>query len=506
MFCSMRPLRVGAFFVLVACFLAPLVAHAYLSSFSRFMADEYCFAAAAKSKGIFPAAHYWYATWTGRFSADLVDSVIGFVGPCVAPYVATVALAVWLLVLIIVIYQFTCPRDPGRFWSASLIATLILFSTLEVAPAVTQSIYWGQGLRSVIPPLILGLMFVALAQRVSMAGKTPQNILSGAVVGGLLTFAAGGFSETYLCLQTSLLAVVLIAGLVTGAPRFRTHLFPVIVAGLCGSILSGILVVLAPGNTFRQAFYPPPPHLIDLTRIAAWSMLEFLARIPLAPTNVATVLGALVLSMLVGAKQISSHNPGTTTHAQVTNAKALLWIPPITAIALFSCFVPAAYGTSSSPPGRTLIIPYFCLVCALSAGGYIRGLASHQVGPTKARDWKSIARRLLIWPICFLLGLNAVRATYETVRLKPVFAKYASYWDETHRTILAAKLKGAASVTVPLVRNWAGLQDPGPADSVNWVNNCFNDYYGVDVSIRYTLEVPRDTIVREMRKQRMDLP
>jgi hypothetical protein len=481
----MRPLRVGAFFVLVACFLAPLVAHAYLSSFSRFMADEYCFAAAAKSKGIFPAAHHWYATWTGRFSADLVDSAMGFVGPCVTPYGTPSILTAWLLVLIIVVYQFTCSRNPGRFWLATLMASLILFSTLEVAPTVTQSIYWGQGMRSVVPPLILGLIFVALAQRARVAGDNGNVVPPYAVAGGLLTFAAGGFSETYLSMQTSLLAVLLIVQLASGASGSKSRLFSIIVAGLCGSVLAGSLVVLAPGNAFRQAYYPPSPHLFATMRIAVQSTIEFLLYPLFFPTKVAALLGVLFVSALVGARQLSADNGGMTTDGQTRTAKRLLWIvPPVTFITLLSCFVPAAYGTSGSPPGRTLIIPHFCLVCGLSVWGYLRGVAFDQVGAMAARGWRNSARHVLVWPICFLLALNALLVTYDMMKFRPILSAYASYWDDTHRTILAAKSKAAASVAVQLRGNWAGLQSPGLDDSTNWVNRCVDDYYDIHVTFR----------------------
>ena len=59
-------------FVLLGLFCAPLVTHIYLGSYSRFIADDFCSAAIARSRGIIRGAHFWYLVWNGRFSANFL--------------------------------------------------------------------------------------------------------------------------------------------------------------------------------------------------------------------------------------------------------------------------------------------------------------------------------------------------------------------------------------------------------------------------------------------------
>ena len=66
-------------------FCAPLVIHIYLGSYSRFIADDFCSSAIARSQGIFRGTFYWYINWNGRFSANFLDSLFGYLGPAATP-------------------------------------------------------------------------------------------------------------------------------------------------------------------------------------------------------------------------------------------------------------------------------------------------------------------------------------------------------------------------------------------------------------------------------------
>src|ERR1041385_9185452 len=67
--------------LLAGAFILALVAHAYLGSFSRYMADDYTMSTMARARGLFSAQVYWYLHWTGRFSFNFVASLLGLIGP-----------------------------------------------------------------------------------------------------------------------------------------------------------------------------------------------------------------------------------------------------------------------------------------------------------------------------------------------------------------------------------------------------------------------------------------
>src|ERR1043166_3999188 len=155
--------RRGFLLLLLALFCAPLLAHICLGSYSRFIADDFCSSAIARSQGIIRGAFYWYINWNGRFSANLLDSLFGYLGPSATPYATGLIVMVWFIVLAVTVFQVIPARDEHevQLLQSCILATMILFAVLDVIPFIGQSHYWGQGMRSVVPPLILGTAYVA---------------------------------------------------------------------------------------------------------------------------------------------------------------------------------------------------------------------------------------------------------------------------------------------------------------------------------------------------------
>ena len=136
-------LTLGLITLLVTSFLG-LANHVYLGGFSRFMADDYCSAAEADKQGIFRAAWYWYITWTGRYSANLLDAIFGKLGPNLTPAVTFLVLITWLVVLTIAVF-LVLPKKENKehILISTTLATTILFLTLTLTPNVRQSLYWS---------------------------------------------------------------------------------------------------------------------------------------------------------------------------------------------------------------------------------------------------------------------------------------------------------------------------------------------------------------------------
>src|SRR5512142_2120663 len=93
---------------------AVLGMHAYLGTYSRFMADDYCSASESLRLGILRAAWFWYRTWTGRYSANVLDATFGALGPGVTPVVTALVLALWLAALFAAIGLIMQPRGTRR--------------------------------------------------------------------------------------------------------------------------------------------------------------------------------------------------------------------------------------------------------------------------------------------------------------------------------------------------------------------------------------------------------
>ena len=120
--------------LLLALFCAPLVIHVYLGSYSRFIADDFCSSAVARSQGIFRGSLFWYLNWNGRYSANLLDSLFGYIGPAATPFATGLVVTAWLIVLAIAVRQLK--RD-AQNW---IIAAMVLFAVLRSRLLVTC---WG---------------------------------------------------------------------------------------------------------------------------------------------------------------------------------------------------------------------------------------------------------------------------------------------------------------------------------------------------------------------------
>ena len=445
-----------------------LATHSLLGLFSRFAADDYCTAARARAMGIIGAAVYNYNTWSGRYSADLLDSAAGFLGPAVTPFLPGVAVACWLLAL-------TCllmPVSPGLGRMAAFAyglagAAIILASVLYLAPDIPQSLYWGQGMRSVIPPLVLATAWCGLFIRSSL---NPNRL--AVALACVLPFIAGGFSETYVALQTFLLGVVYL--FLYFAPyglRLTRTMRSMLLGALVGSCASLILVVIAPGNAVRQALFPPPPDLMRLASIAFDSMLAFLAFAAGGAAEIIVLFSVAGYFLLSGLRNSIAGLNEADSKAKISISLVLLFAIGSIA-ALYVCFLPSAYGRSARPPARSLMIPSYVLICATASGAYAVG-----------RFLRGKLRSYVVAVTWLIACLGAFVMTIEVRHLAGTIGncvRYAREWDSADAFVRQMRARKCRSVVLYTVPNQFGLDDAG-ADPSFWVNGCVSEYYGVDV-------------------------
>jgi hypothetical protein len=249
------------------------------------------------------------------------------------------------------------------------------------------------------------------------------------------------------------------------------------VAGLLGSIMALLTVMLAPGNQYRQEYYPPPPGLEELLKISLNSTGNYLKDIFISKRHLLTMAGLLSLCGMLGAGFLTDQEARKRVEKR---AWILLWLPLTGLVLQFACFVPSAYGMSSPPPDRTMIIPVFVLVCTSAAWGYLVGqLIFNLALPQNAKRITSI------WILAtgltmFFLVVSIAWNSYKLMEIQSTLREYASDWDRTDQLIRSARSEGQGKITIEKIRNGIGLEDIGP-DSNTWVNQCVSDYYDIPV-------------------------
>ena len=281
----------------------------------------------------------------------------------------------------------------------------------------------------------------------------------------------GGLNETFAALELSGLVLAVVLALSEGPLRGRSPSSPfLLVAGAVGAGLALLLVISAPGNAFRQAFYPPPPGLPAMLSISAASFLAFLGQIVGQPREVDSntrrgwrggVYGAASVRPLV-------RNPGLRR-----------WFL-LSALAFHFCaFLPAAYGLSDAPPERTLMIPAHLLVATIMLSSFVAASRIASGRPRrsvedKSGGWNPGSRRCIVDSCGRLCRTDGSLPAAPRMRLTPTTGMISN------AQILRARAMGADQILIEPMDNWAGLNEPNDNPKF-WVNVCYRQYYGIEV-------------------------
>ncbi len=328
-----------------------------------------------------------------------------------------------------------------------LLAELVVFATVNGAHDIAQSLYWQAGLLTYIAPL---------------------------------TFAAGGFSESFALMQVGGLALAAAA-----CYRHRTAAgvraaLPPLVVSLAAALSALCVVILAPGNTMRQEYFLPPPGLL---RLAGLSLFYSAAFVPytvyLSPLNsfLAAALPAWLSSRLVAEGRVNRLTPGETARRLALSAA--------TGIALITLSVlPAVYGMSQNLPARARIIPQFIFVCIAAYWGYLAGAAFLGHPRTYAERGNGLAAVGLAAVGCLLLSPPAA-AVLRVGRLIPLARESADTWERIDGEVRAAKERGEADMVVDTLDDvearFGGVAGALKLerDPAHWRNRCMARYYEV---------------------------
>src|ERR1043165_8797022 len=88
------------FFAVLIFIFASLLLYAYLGTFTRYMADDYCTAAALKNNGFWGTQTYWWQNWSGRYSFTFVVSFVELLGLAIVPILPALVIFLWLFSIV----------------------------------------------------------------------------------------------------------------------------------------------------------------------------------------------------------------------------------------------------------------------------------------------------------------------------------------------------------------------------------------------------------------------
>lgn len=452
-------------FPLVAFPVMGLATYAYVGSFTRMLADDFCSIYFADRLGLFRSIWYWYLNWSGRYTAFAADWLIlrSTLGPYRLHYIVPTTILLWLIFVTFAIHLHLQKRYESALPHSLALAGIFLFVVLVLTPHIPQSLFWWNGMRSYALPLVV-LTFYILLFHLNVEHWRINPPISYSL-GFILFFLSGGVGETMAVAQTAF--ILFMIGLYTMKFLERPGKgLIVLYYSLAGAVCSLIVVVLSPGNALRQALLPPPPDIASLASISLQAYGSFIADLFREPARISGLMGAILAAIWIG----GHYRDITAVRSRLIAASILGGV-----VISFACFPPGVFGYSAPPPPRTMIIPVFFLVAGVLCAGFIMG---SRLSERYASRW--LGSTALIVSIAFLIGFSSVATVRRLYGERHVYIEFAGKWDRVDAQILQARADNLEFVNIPAMDNWAGLERP--TDNENyWPTLCYSSHYGIQV-------------------------
>jgi hypothetical protein len=462
---------IGVFTVGIA-----LLAYAYLGTFARYFADDYCLSGMLFQMGFWKAQVNLYTTWSPDFVRMFFISASELFGHSfirVWPMLTIVAFTLSSIWMFQEINKALKLNLSG--WIIVLLAELMVLFTLIGAPNQFQILYWRIGLVSYTVPMVF---FPLLAGTILYyARKTsPERIpFVGMLVCALVAFVGGGFAETYVTLQTSMIGLALLFVLI-GVKNQKRRMWIVLLSGaLVGSLLSMLVIVIAPGNAIRIALMPARPGLFSLVYMSVTNAFLFIYTY--LKVNSFLLIILISITMLVAYIHFAV-NKNMLYLRPTSLAQTILLAPVVSLILVIAVCIPSAYAESSMPDGRVLVEAVFILVLLIMVEGFFIGAS---IGQLHQLSSEPVPLHLALFTVILMLGffMYPLYDSYKTYRGIPEYRALSISWDKRDAAIRAARQRGDSNVQVKGLNIPGGLAEIS-TDPGNWVNQCAASFYDLD--------------------------
>lgn len=450
-------------------FLGGLALFAYVGSFTRFWADDYCYSAVARQNGFWGGITEWYLHSGNRFSAIASVAVFdGLFGSSNVIFLPGLLLSLWVVSWIFLLDRLInrlLGWHVNRLWLA-LFGLMQVFFVVLLSPDRLQTVYWRMGMLHYAFPLPLLLIVLGLT-----AGNLHQHIrLWLVLVSAGIAFYAAGQSETYAMLQVGVLSLGLVAALVFYKDARRGRAAAWLGVPLLSSLAVIALMFLSPSLSDRLSVMPAPTNLWLIAPYTLRYVSDFIFYSIRGQVMPYAVYLLLVAAMSLAALHLNRSGSLSLRTAFLGMILSLL----LTFVLIAFSFTPSAYANLQYPAGRALMPASFTLLVGMaSLAFFLSALVLHLRLPF-SRDTLQVGVLLFIVGLS-LYALRAARLPLAEIQQQAV---RAARWDSRDMQIRQAIAAGEVDIVTQQVEVVYTLEDLGP-DPRHWINNCASVYYGV---------------------------
>lgn len=457
----------------------PLLVFVYLGFFSRYTADDYCHANYfPRGSNIFRGMRQEYMSGSNRFMMAFLTGMSEFFGPSANAYLPIIFIVLWVGGLGWLLFQVDQLTGwQGNVWLSLLFAEQIAFFSILQAPNRYQVIYWRSGIATYFAPLVfLPIIAGYILRSIKAPGRSTISQWMRATACFGMAFLVGGFSETTVAMQTSLVSLAIMGVWFWAKGEVREASLCLLLSTLLGTLLAMGVIILSPANAIRQMVFRPPPTFPRLV----WMSLDFardfvvysVRSLPL-PTIVSFVIPVLIV-FGISLRRF----PNISPREQLRRLWPVYILIPLAAYLLIvSVCAPSVYGESAYPEARALFPARFIMTTAIIAEGALLGYTLGQF----VQHWETRKSQALFLASLLLLlsTLYPLRAGLKVAAQIPDYQKWAAAWDQRDAQIRALKQTGVMDIEVVALDSWPGVKEVD-SNPKHWVNRCAAIYYGVN--------------------------
>lgn len=455
----------------------PVAVYAYLGSFSRYLADDYCASTYLfTTPNIVEATLLAYSLWANSYSRLMFSQLIELGGVNGIRIMACVELAIWALLLTWMFFELGkllrvhIPKV-GYVWLACTVIILSLYQT----SALYQILFWRTGLIPYSLPLLWFVGIAAYFLRYVEGPYEKSRARWAGILFVILVFFAGGLSETTSGMQVGFMFVAVLLAWWTKPLHQRRDALAILVAGLITAVGAISIMAASPGTSNRLGrimrstpIYNPVELSGDVILYTSQFLLDIAKSYPLLILVALSVSFGVVLLALSVSHQDLPLIP--TRYLRM----ALLVIPVVVFIVIGFSYAPSAF-VATFPAARARFASHFVFMLGLMFEGGVLGILAANARSVVSLNWVKIAVVLLI----VALIVHSIRATPRVYALRYEYQAFAQKWDARDALIQQAVANGESDLVV------VQLDAPGGVGEYkgkprHWINRCVARFYGLN--------------------------
>lgn len=475
--------RIIAFVLLIsiAALLVSIYVIAYLGSFSRYIADDYCSAGEFKALGYLGSITSRYITWDGRYSFSSMiyffDS-LGIKFPSILP-------AISITLLFASAYYFfsqVLKAFSGKIsrLTVMLITSVFVFLIEYTTPQIAEVFYWMTGIATYQFSIIFELILLGLTVQVLInpiqINRFRQILLSLLLF--LLSFVCSGFSEVSTAIHVSAFALAIFFALVYRfiMKKYYSHTWYLLIM-FFGALVGFIVMAMAPGNLVRSTSLSPlHPSILDLiahslSQSAHYSISWF-------SKNAGVLWPVIILTTVLGAYNSSSFSPSI---AELKSIKIKVILFSVTGLILtFVSFVPTTWAGYDMPAERILLLPTAILGGTLITVSYLLGLLLAKEFEPLNQNSILVVGMFSLFCLFFVFSTPIYMARQYYGSMIPIQSSFAQKWDKVNQAILVDIQEGQKDIFIDNIQYDVVNLERITENPDYWVNYCAARFYQID--------------------------